>query len=46
MLSAVTDMDFEEDAAGMIGGYLAIIMMPFTYSIANGIISECWDMLS
>lgn len=37
MLSAVTDMDFEEDAAGMIGGYLAIIMMPFTYSIANGI---------
>lgn len=37
MLSAVTKMDFEEDAAGMIGGYLAIIMMPFTYSIANGI---------
>jgi len=37
MLSAVKDMDFSEDAAGTIGGYLAIIMMPFTYSIANGI---------
>ena len=30
-------MDFEEDIAGAMGGYLALIMMPFTYSIANGI---------
>lgn len=37
MVSAVKEMDFADDAAGMIGGYLALIMMPFTYSIANGI---------
>lgn len=37
MISSVTKMDFSEDAAGALGGYLAIIMMPFTYSIANGI---------
>ncbi len=37
MMSSVTKMDFSEDPAGAIGGYLAIIMMPFTYSIANGI---------
>ena len=37
MVSAVKDMDFGEDMAGSIGGFLAIIMMPFTYSIANGI---------
>lgn len=37
MMSSVTKMDFSEDAAGAIGGFLAIIMMPFTYSIANGI---------
>ncbi|MEA4922882.1 MAG: NCS2 family permease [Eubacteriaceae bacterium] len=37
MLSAVKNMDFSEDAAGTIGGFMAIIMMPFTYSIANGI---------
>lgn len=37
MISSVTKMDFSEDAAGAIGGFLALIMMPFTYSIANGI---------
>lgn len=37
MLSAIKNMDFSDDAAGAIGGFMAIIMMPFTYSIANGI---------
>ncbi len=37
MLSSVKDMDFTGDAAGAIGGFMAIVMMPFTYSIANGI---------
>lgn len=37
MLSAVKKVDFEGDAADTIGAFLAIIMMPFTYSIANGI---------
>ncbi len=37
MVSAVKDMDFTDDAAAAISGYLALIMMPFTYSIANGI---------
>lgn len=37
MLSAVKKVDFEADAADAIGAFLAIIMMPFTYSIANGI---------
>ncbi len=37
MLSSVKRMDFESDIAGSIGGFMAIIMMPFTYSIANGI---------
>ncbi len=37
MLSAVKKMDFEGDIADVIGGFLAIIMMPFAYSIATGI---------
>ena len=37
MLSAVKDMDFDGDIADTIGGFLAIVMMPMTYSIANGI---------
>lgn len=37
MLSSVKKLDFEGDAADVIGAFLAIIMMPFTYSIANGI---------
>lgn len=37
MTSAIKNMDFEGDGAAAIGGFLALIMMPFTYSIANGI---------
>ena len=37
MLSAVTKMDFDGDVADSIGGFLAIAMMPFAYSIATGI---------
>lgn len=37
MLSSIKNMDFESDTADAVGGFLAIIMMPFTYSIANGI---------
>ncbi len=37
MMSAVSKMKFEGDMADSIGGFLAIVMMPFTYSIANGI---------
>ena len=37
MLSAVKEMEFEGDMASAVGGFFAIIMMPFTYSIANGI---------
>ena len=37
MLSAVTQMDFDTDVADAIGGFLAVVMMPFAYSIATGI---------
>lgn len=37
MLTSIKKVDFEGDAADVIGAFLAIIMMPFTYSIANGI---------
>ncbi len=37
MLSAVKEMDFGGDIADSIGGFLAIVMMPFAYSIATGI---------
>ena len=37
MLSSVKKIDFNGDAADIIGAFLAIVMMPFTYSIANGI---------
>ena len=37
MLSAIKKMDFEGDIADVIGGFLAVIMMPFAYSIATGI---------
>ncbi len=37
MLSAVTQMDFDGDVADSIGGFLAVVMMPFAYSIATGI---------
>lgn len=37
MMSSVLKMKFDGDMADVLGGFLAIIMMPFTYSIANGI---------
>ncbi len=37
MMSAVSKMSFEGDMADSISGFLAIVIMPFTYSIANGI---------
>ena len=37
MMKAVTKMDFDSDMADTVGGFLAIVIMPFTYSIANGI---------
>jgi len=37
MASAILKMRFEGDIADAIGGYLAVLMMPLTYSIANGI---------
>jgi AGZA family xanthine/uracil permease-like MFS transporter len=37
MMSSVLKMKFSGDLADAVGGFLAIIMMPFTYSIANGI---------
>lgn len=37
MLSSVKGMEFDGDMASAVGGFLAIIMMPFTYSIASGI---------
>lgn len=37
MLSSIKKMDFEGDIAEVIGGFLAVIMMPFAYSIATGI---------
>lgn len=37
MMSSVTKMSFDGDVADSIGGYLAILIMVLTYSIANGI---------
>ncbi len=37
MMSAVSKMKFEGDMADSVSGFLAIVGMPFTYSIANGI---------
>ena len=37
MMESVKKMDFTGDIADAIGGFVAIMMMPFTYSIANGI---------
>lgn len=37
MIMSVTKMKFDADPADAIGGFLAIAMMPLTYSIANGI---------
>lgn len=37
MMGSVKKMEFTGDIADVLGGFLAIVMMPFTYSIANGI---------
>lgn len=37
MMKSVLKMKFEGDIADVVGGFLALAMMPFTYSIANGI---------
>lgn len=37
MMSSVKKMTFDGDIADVVAGFLALIMMPFTYSIANGI---------
>lgn len=37
MVSSVKKMTFEGDMADSLSGYIALIMMPFTSSIANGI---------
>lgn len=37
MMKNITRMSFDKDIADTISGFLAIIMMPFTNSIANGI---------
>lgn len=37
MMGSVKKMNFNDDVADSIGGFIAIVMMPFTYSIANGI---------
>lgn len=44
MLQSIKSIDLEgKDIANMVGGFMAVIMMPFTSSIANGIM---WGMLS
>lgn len=37
MLQSIRNIDFKGDAAEVVAAYMAIIMMPFTYSIATGI---------
>lgn len=37
MIGTVRNMQFDGDIADVLGGFLALIVMPFTYSIANGI---------
>ena len=37
MASSIKKMEFDGDLADPVGGYLAFLMMPLTYSIANGI---------
>ena len=37
MASTIKKMEFDGDLADAVGGYLAFLMMPLTYSIANGI---------
>ena len=37
MASSIKKMHFDGDVADAVGGYLAFLIMPLTYSIANGI---------
>lgn len=37
MASSIKKMEFDGDLADAVGGYLAFLMLPLTYSIANGI---------
>ena len=37
MMKSVLKMKFEGDIADVVGGFMALVCMPFTYSIANGI---------
>ena len=37
MAFSIKKMEFDGDLANAVGGYLAFLMMPLTYSIANGI---------
>lgn len=37
MASSIKKMEFDGDLADAVGGYLTFLMMPLTYSIANGI---------
>ena len=37
MIKSVQKMKLEGDIADVLGGFVALIFMPFTYSIANGI---------
>ena len=37
MMSSIKKMKFDGDIADVTAGFLAVVMMPFTYSIANGI---------
>ena len=47
MLKSVTKINFDGDIADLAGAYLAVIMMPFTYSIATGIMFAVvtWTLL-
>lgn len=47
MLSTVKEIDFTSDIADTVGAFLAIIMMPFAYSIATGIMFAvlAWTIL-
>ena len=42
MASSIKKMEFDGDLADAVGGYLAFLMMPLTYSIANGIMFGVW----
>ena len=37
MLGSIKKVEFDGDVADTIGAFMAIVMMPLTYSIANGI---------